>query len=130
MSSVVQLKTVEVSRNPWLDAWRRLRRNRAAMLGLLVILLNILVALFAPMIAPYTYEEQNITAMNAAPKWVTDVFPAMIPLGQEGGYVRVNNEYTLGTDNLGRDLLSRIVYGARISLSVAFVGPFFSLLWG
>jgi oligopeptide transport system permease protein len=127
---VVQLKTVEVSRNPWLDAWRRLRRNRAAMLGLLVILLNILVALFAPVIAPYTYEEQNITAMNAAPEWVTDVFPAMIPLGQEGGYVRVNNEYTLGTDNLGRDLLSRIVYGARISLSVAFVGPFFSLLVG
>ena len=128
--TAVQLKAVEVSRNPWLDAWRRLRRNRAAMIGLVIILLNIVVALFAATIAPHTYEEQNIVAMNAAPKWVTDVFPTMIPLGQEGGYVRINNNYTLGTDNLGRDLLSRIVYGARISLSVAFVGPFFSLLVG
>jgi oligopeptide transport system permease protein len=68
--------------------------------------------------------------MNAAPEWVTDVFPAMIPQGETGGYVRINNDYILGTDNLGRDLLSRIIYGARISLSVAFVGPFFSLLVG
>ena len=128
--AVVQLKSVEVSRNPWLDAWRRLRRNHAAMLGLAIIMLNIFVAVFASSIAPDSYEEQNILAMNSAPEWVTDTFPAMIPLGEEGGYVRVNNDYTLGTDNLGRDLLSRIIYGARISLSVAFVGPFFSLLVG
>jgi oligopeptide transport system permease protein len=128
--AVVQLKTVEVSRNPWLDAWRRLRRNRAAMIGLAIIMLNIVVAVFASSIAPYSYEEQNVLAMNSAPEWVTDVFPAMIPLGETEGYVRVNNDYILGADNLGRDLLSRIVYGARISLSVAFVGPFFSLLVG
>lgn len=128
--AIVQLKTVEVSRNPWLDAWRRLRRNRAAMIGLAIIVLNIIVAVFAPFIAPYSYEEQNVLARNSAPEWVTDVFPTMIPLGETEGYVRVNNEYILGADNLGRDLLSRIVYGARISLSVAFVGPFFSLLVG
>ncbi|MBN1562693.1 MAG: ABC transporter permease [Anaerolineae bacterium] len=129
-AEVTQLSTVEASRNPWQDAWRRLRRNRAAMIGLAIILINILVAFFAPMIAPYSYEEQNILARNSAPEWVTDIFPAMIPMGEDGGYVRVNNDYTLGADNLGRDLLSRIVYGARISLSVAFVGPFFSLVVG
>jgi oligopeptide transport system permease protein len=128
--AIPRLAEVEVSRNPWVDAWRRLRRNRAAMIGLVIIMFNILVAVFASGIAPHSYEEQNIVAMNAAPEWVTDVFPAMIPQGETGGYVRINNDYILGTDNLGRDLLSRIIYGARISLSVAFVGPFFSLLVG
>ena len=128
---VIQLKKdVEISRNPWLDAWRRLRRNRAAMIGLAIIVFNILVAIFAPVLAPRSYEEQNILAMNSAPKWVTEVFPAMVPAGEPEGYVRVNNDYILGADNLGRDLLSRIIYGARISLSVAFVGPFFSLIVG
>jgi oligopeptide transport system permease protein len=127
---VVGLRTVERSRSPWMDAWRRLRRNRAAILGFVVIAINIVIAVSAPRIAPYSYETQNLMAMNAAPKWVTEVFPKMAPQGEAGGYLRVNEKYLLGTDALGRDLLSRIIYGARISLSVAFVGPFFSLLVG
>ncbi|MBN2306326.1 MAG: ABC transporter permease [Anaerolineae bacterium] len=118
------------TRSPWIDALRRLRRNRAAIVGLIVIVVNVIAAIFAPMIAPHHYETQNILAMNSAPQWVTDVFPKMVPTGETGGYIRVNNDYILGTDSLGRDLLSRIIYGARISLSVAFVGPFFSLLVG
>jgi oligopeptide transport system permease protein len=118
------------SRSPWMDAWRRLRRNRAAIIGLIVIAINILAAVFAPRITRYDYETQNILAMNSAPKWVTDIFPKMKPQGEPGGYVRLNGNYLLGTDNLGRDLFSRIVYGARISLSIAFFGPLISLLVG
>lgn len=127
---VVQLAPASQSRNPWADAWRRLRRNRMAMLGLVVIILNILAAVFASNIAPYTPDEQNYLALNSAPKWIIDVFPKMQATGDEGGYVRVNEDYILGTDNLGRDLLTRIIFGARVSLLVAFIGPLVSLLVG
>jgi oligopeptide transport system permease protein len=49
---------------------------------------------------------------------------------EAGGYVKINNDYPLGADNLGRDLFSRIVYGARVSMSVAAVGPLLSILIG
>jgi oligopeptide transport system permease protein len=130
MDGVLSLKQVEQSRSPWMDAWRRLRRNRAAVIGLIVICINILVAVFAPYIAPSDYKTQNYTALNSAPEWIVKLFPNMKPIGETGGYVRVNNSFLLGSDNLGRDMLSRILYGSRISLSVAFVGPFFSLLVG
>lgn len=81
------------------DAWRRLKRNPAAMISLGVIILIILVAVFAPWIAPYDPYVQDLTNKVAAP----------------GG------EHILGTDSLGRDLLSRIIYGARISLLVGLV---------
>ena len=54
----------------------------------------------------------------------------MKPVGEDMGYVRIDNNYVLGTDGLGRDLWTRILYGARISLAVAFVGPLVSLLVG
>lgn len=131
LNNVLTLKTqAETSRNPWVEALHRLLRNRAAVIGFLIIGLNIIVAVFASSIAPHHYETQNILAMNSAPDWVSDMFPKMKPIGEEGGYVRINNDYILGTDNLGRDLLSRIIYGARISLSIAFFGPFISLLVG
>ena len=120
----------EKSRGPWTDAWRRLIRNKAAVVGLIVIIGFILAAIFAPQITPYTYAEQNYLAVNTAPQWVIDLFPKMAAMGTENGYVRVNNDYYLGTDNVGRDLFTRIVYGARISLSVAFIGPLTSLLVG
>jgi len=120
----------EKSRGPWTDAWRRLVRNKAAIVGLIVIIGFILAAIFAQQITPYTYAEQNYLAVNTAPQWVIDLFPKMAAMGTENGYVRVNNDYYLGTDNVGRDLFTRIVYGARISLSVAFIGPLTSLLVG
>jgi oligopeptide transport system permease protein len=126
----VNLKTVERSRSPWMDAWRRLRRNRAALVGGVVILFYIVVYIFAPQIAPRHYSTQNLLAMNVAPKWITEVFPKMAPQGEPGGYVRISKDYLIGSDALGRDLFSRIVYGTRISLTVAFVGPLFSLLIG
>lgn len=114
-----------------MDAWRRLIRNKAALLGAGIIVVTFLSAyVFAPMITTYTYDEQNYLAVNTAPEWVIDVFPKMEATGQPGGYITVNNEYFLGTDGLGRDLWTRIVYGARISLAVALVGPLTSLLIG
>jgi oligopeptide transport system permease protein len=113
-----------------MDAWRRLRRNRAALVGGVVILFYIVVYIFAPQIAPRHYSTQNLLAMNVAPKWITEVFPKMAPQGEPGGYVRISKDYLIGSDALGRDLFSRIVYGTRISLTVAFVGPLFSLLIG
>ena len=80
-------------------AWRRLVRRRGAMVGLAVIVLVILVALFAPLIAPYDPATQSWSAVRKPP----------------------SAAYWLGTDEVGRDLLSRIIYGARASLSAGVI---------
>jgi oligopeptide transport system permease protein len=241
-NGVTQLQEKEYVKGEslWLDAWRRLLRNRAAMLGLVVILINIFVAVFAGFVAPQHYATQVLEDNNAAPKWVMTIFPSMTPrsseyrigrgwtalvttgdqvdsgvilmeksngdtraantdgtifiddnmlvlvpfavdrfeipsgwdvlvnqgesvienmlllseIGGSGeiralrdgrvylteelvlvrpmteGYVTVSDKYPLGADNLGRDLLSRIIYGARVSLMVAFVGPLVSFIIG
>jgi oligopeptide transport system permease protein len=114
----------------WSDAFRRLVRNKAAVVGGIIIILFFLMAIFAPLIAPHSYEKQTLVDNNAVPLWVTRVFSSMIPKGEEGGYVQISNKYFLGADYNGRDLLSRIIYGSRVSLSVAIVGPFISLMIG
>jgi len=108
----------------WGDAFRRLLRNRAAVIGGSIIIILILVAVFADQIAIMHYAKQNLVANNSAPEWVLKVFSTMRP------YTQVNNDYPLGADYAGRDLFSRIVYGARISLTVAFIGPIISLIIG
>lgn len=113
----------------WADAWARLRRNRMAVLGLIIIVVMVLVALLAPVIAPGGYRTQVLPDRDATPYWITQVFPNMRPV-EEGGYVRVNNAYPLGADDLGRDLFSRIVYGSQVSLLVAFIGPLAALTVG
>lgn len=85
--------------NIYRDAWRRLRKNKLAMLSLGVIILFILIAVFAPIIAPYDPYAQDLTQKLAKP----------------------SAQHWLGTDKLGRDILSRLIYGARVSLSVGLV---------
>lgn len=227
----------------WLDSWKRLRRNKAAVVGGVIILINLVVALLAPFLSPYTYQEQELSMNNAAPMWIINMFPVMkaadqnvtlqpvtdweitiengepiergdvlarrdngetltaimegtafrdganvgvtragiqfyeinedwdvlltnldlmrpvdpgtviarngeqeitvqqrsnVDIGetsiriteQTGGYVKVTDDYAIGTDHLGRDMLVRIMYGARISLAVAFVGPLVSFVVG
>lgn len=114
------------------DSMERLLRNRLAIAGLVIILLYILMAIFAPVLAPKSYETTSLVNNNSAPEWIFRVFPSMKPLGTEGGYIKVVpfEEFPLGTDGLGRDTLSRLIYGARISLAVAFVGPVVAIAIG
>ncbi len=126
---IAKLNTKTKSVSLWGDAWKRLRRNKFALMGIFIILFAIFVAVFADQIAPYTYAEQDLPAHDSAPEWVIALFPNMIPV-EDGGYVAINNNYPLGADGLGRDLLSRIIHGTRVSLLVAFIGPLVALLVG
>lgn len=95
-------------RSLWRDAWRRLIRNKAALVGGFIVLALVVVAIFANFIAPYSYTAGHVRDNYLAP------CPA----------------HPLGCDFLGRDVLSRLIYGARISLSAAFVGALTSFLIG
>ena len=86
-------------RSLWRDALRRLLRNRMAVLGLSVCLLLVIAAVFGPMLSPYDYTQNDLLATNQPPSW----------------------EHWLGTDELGRDFLSRILWGARTALLVAIL---------
>lgn len=110
--------------NLWQDAFFRLIRNRAAMIGGIIIFLLLLMYIFAPVIAPRPYDVQVSKDNNAVPQWLVTLFPST------AGYAKINNDYLLGADDLGRDVLSRIIYGSRISLTVAFVGPLLALMIG
>ena len=92
----------------WSDAIRRLFKNKAAVAGAVVLVVLIVLAAFAPWIAPYPYAYQNLD-LGASPP---------------------SSAHLLGTDVLGRDLLSRILYGARISLLVGFIATTVALVIG
>ena len=106
------------------DAFSRLIKNKAAVLGAIIIFLLILMAVFADVIAPYHFADGNLMKQNSAPQWLANVFSSM------KSYVHIDNAFAFGTDAIGRDLLSRIIYGARVSLAVAFIGPLISLVIG
>jgi len=97
-----------VSRGLWRDSWRRLRRNRPALLGAGLLLLMVLLALLTPWIAPFGYEQQNLV-LGATPP---------------------SPSHWLGTDVLGRDMLTRILYGGRLSLAVGFIATALALIIG
>ena len=97
-------------RSLWGDALYRLLRNRAALVGLVVIAFAALVALFAPLIAPYNPLEQHGKDGLMEPIW-TKFF----------GSKYTNPAYLLGSDELGRDILSRLMYSSRVSLIIGFV---------
>ncbi len=108
----------------WQDALRRLMRNRAAVIGGVLIVLLILITIFADKIALKSFEVQILPDQNKVPTWLLSVFPSM------KGYAQISEAYPLGADYVGRDLFSRIIYGGRVSLSVAFIGPLISLIVG
>lgn len=97
-----------VQRSYYKDAWRKLKKNRSAMVCLVIILLIILMAIFAPLLAPYNPDEIDL-------KQILKPGSAAHPLG---------------TDEYGRDILSRIIFGTRISLAVGLISQLISTVIG
>jgi len=100
--------------SPLAELWRDFRRNRGALIGLAVIVALVLCAVFADVIAPYSPKEQYPDAVLKA--------PSLQPIG---GHV-----FLLGTDPVGRDVLSRLIYGTRLSLIIGLVSVGLSLTGG
>ena len=90
------------------DVWRRFRRNKLAMVGLGILVLLVITAIFAPWIAPYGPEERSPGAFRQAPSL----------------------DHYFGTDTIGLDVFSRVVYGARISLKIGIIATVISLTIG
>ena len=92
----------------WHESWYRLRRNKIAIVGMVILIILIILALFPETFAPYGEDEQNYS--------VSLTFP--------------NKDYPLGTDNYGRDILSRLIYGTQVSLKIGFLSMSISLMIG
>lgn len=90
---------VRPSMSFWQDVWRRLKINKIAMTGLVILLMLAIMAIIGPMIGGYSYNENNLTNINQAP----------------------NGDHWFGTDTLGRDLWARVWVGARVSLSIGIL---------
>lgn len=111
--------------NLWLDAWHRLIRNRAALVGGIIIIALLLVSLLAPLIAPFPYAAGDSAEAHTVPSWLVNLLP-----GNVSSYAKVSDKFLFGSDYLGRDLLSRLIWGTRVSLPVGFIGAFTALLIG
>ncbi|MCP3739670.1 nickel transporter permease [Rossellomorea sp. BNER] len=94
----VKQNVQEETISPWREAWRSFRKNKIALVGLGIVLFFVIIAVCAPVIAPQGINEQDLSKRLQAP----------------------SGEHWLGTDDFGRDILSRIIHGARISLWVGF----------
>lgn len=92
----------------WQDAWKRLKRDRMAVAGLVIIIIIAIFAIFGPVISPYEYDEQNFDISNQGPTLT----------------------HPFGTDQFGRDIFVRVMYGARISLSIGLVASIINLTIG
>ena len=90
------------------SAWYRLQQNKLALVGLGIIVVMIILAIVGPMFSSYTYAEQDLMAANQGP----------------------SRAHWFGTDTLGRDLYTRVMYGARISLTIGFVAALINLVIG
>ena len=101
-------ESVRPSQSYWQDAWRRLERDRLALLGGAAILLILFLAVVGPWLSPYAYDTQDFLESNELPSL----------------------KHWFGTDMFGRDLLVRVLYGARISLAVGFVASLINLTIG
>jgi oligopeptide transport system permease protein len=102
------LSEAEVGTSLWRDAWHRLKKNKMAVVSAAILAVLSIASALAPWIAPYSYEEQNLDLRAVAP--------------QHGHW--------LGTDALGRDQLTRLLYGGRVSLMVGIVATGVALLIG
>ena len=93
------MDTMKKKESMFFMTWKRLAKNKLAVAGLIVLIITARLAVFAPIAAPYGYEEQDLFNTLAGP----------------------SREHWLGTDNLGRDMLSRLIYGGRNSLTLGLI---------
>lgn len=101
-------ETVSQPRSHLRIAWQRFKRHHVAILGLIILVLIALASIFAPLLAPYGVNQQDLFAQLQPP----------------------SDTHVLGTDNLGRDVLTRLLYGGRISLSIGIVAALISTVIG
>ncbi len=110
--SAIPLSTIETADelpvNLWRDAWYRLKRNKLAVFGLIIVLILAFAAIFGPYLTPYDYLTQDLQARNAAPSLA----------------------HLFGTDDLGRDVFSRVVFGTRTAFLVAVIVTFIAVMIG
>jgi oligopeptide transport system permease protein len=99
---------VRPSETYWQDAWRRLRKNKLAIGGLVFVIFITLAAIIGPIVSKYNYYSQNFDITNMGP----------------------SSDHWFGTDKFGRDVFVRVLYGARISLTIAYVASILNLLIG
>lgn len=100
--------TVAEATSLWADVWKRFRRNKLAVIGLVFIILLILIAIFADFIAPYGISERDSANFRAGP----------------------SADHWFGTDIIGRDVFSRVVYGARVSLRIGIISTLLAMIIG
>ena len=106
-STVVDV-TPEKGRSLWQDTVSRFLKNKMAMIGLCYLMIQLLGAIFAPWLAPFSYEETNLIL----------------------GAVPPDSTYIFGTDDLGRDIFTRVLYGSRMSITVGLVATTVSVIIG
>ncbi|WP_213422785.1 oligopeptide ABC transporter permease [Bhargavaea massiliensis] len=129
-------KKVEYS-SFWKDSWIRFKKNKGALAGLILILILMFLAIFGPMMNNHGFDRQNLEHANLPPK--VPVLENISWLGMDGVDVRgvdqyetkgVGDYYWFGTDELGRDIWTRIWEGTRISLYIAFLAAALDLVIG
>lgn len=107
-AEIPAIKTDDELASPWMEAWQAFCKNRLALVGLGIVIFFIIVAIIAPLIAPFSFKEQQLTERLMGP----------------------SGKHWFGTDDFGRDIFSRIVYGARISLWVGLFSVIASAVAG
>jgi peptide/nickel transport system permease protein len=110
MFSTTMESALDVSkkRSQTAETWKRLQKNKLAVAGMIILLMIILVAIFAEQIAPYSYEQQDYSSTFQGP----------------------STAHWFGTDNFGRDIFSRVIFGTRTSLQIGFISLAFGAFLG
>jgi oligopeptide transport system permease protein len=134
-------KISKPSLNFWQDSWLRVRKNKGAVVSLVIIVLLVIMSIIGPLLSPYKYDTQNTKHNNLPPKiealenisWLpfdgslkrkdgTEYYPYELR--------KIDNYYWFGTDNLGRDIFARIWKGAQVSLLIAFLAAVIDMVIG
>jgi len=119
-SKVASLDVASKGRSLWMDGWQRLLRNKAAVVSMVVIVFFLFAAVFASVLAPFSPLQLHPGQSFLPPAWQET----------SAGGLPSDPRFLLGTDTLGRDVLSRVLYGSRVSMVVGFIPTIIMLIVG